>query len=269
MKIGVRAHDYGRQAIESLVDNITKDGYESIQLAVTKVLEGVNSYFDVDEVLVNRINAACKGKLDIAVFGCYIDAAVVDETKRLQEVRKFLKGIELAKAVGAGCIGTETTHFTKESGTRDEAFKRLLDTVSRVVQKAEDEGVDIGIEPVVVHTLYSPELTKELIDTIKSDRLKVIFDPVNLLTAENILKQDELWDRSFTMFGEKICAMHFKGIQLIDGELQKAELVDSEVHYGVLLDWMKKYKPEISVLREEANPLKGKEEYAFMAQFVR
>lgn len=266
MKIGVRAHDYDQMPIAQLIKQIKADGFESIQLAIPKVIEEIKGFDDITPELVTDIKVICEEEgIDISVFGCYIDPALLDDEKREVEVAKFLKSIEFAKQLNAGCIGTETTHFDKEESKREEAFIKLVDSVRRMVAKAEEAGIDIGIEPVASHTLNTPELTKRLLEIINSPRLKVIFDPVNLITVENIKEQEKLWDDCFKMFGDKICAMHIKGIRLSEeNELEKAPLSEAQINYTRLLKEIQKYHPHMHLLREEAIPSSAKADQAFM-----
>lgn len=43
MKIGVRAHDYGKMEIEELAEVLHKEGYQAAQLALPKAFKGLNN----------------------------------------------------------------------------------------------------------------------------------------------------------------------------------------------------------------------------------
>lgn len=269
MKIGLRAHDYGKLPAEELIKRIKNDGFQSIQLAIPKAIAGVNSYYEVEAALLQSIASTCeKYDIEIAVLGCYIDPALLDEEMRRKEVDIFLKAMEYVKPIKASCIGTETTNFTYGESRREEAFSRLVRSVAEMVEKAEQLQIDIGIEPVANHTLNTPEATKKLLDTIQSDRLKIIFDPVNLLTKSNIKVQEQLWERCFEGFGEKICALHMKGIRVNrQGILEQTSIEQGEVDFSKIIHWIKQYKPDISVLREEINPNEAQRDRHYISSF--
>lgn len=256
MKIGVRAHDYGKLPVETLIEAIRQDGFSNIQLAIPKAIEGIGGFDQITPGLIQKIKAVCQQEqVEISVFGCYIEPSLVDETKRQAEVDKFLKGIEYAKQLDARCIGTETTRFNGTEEEREDAFQSLLKSVRTMVQKAEEVGIDIGIEPVAYHTLATPQLTKRLLDTINSPRLKVILDPVNLITVENIKNQESLWQECIELFGDKICAVHIKGIKVnSDNELEKSGLGECQVNFKSILREVITRDPEMPILREEAIP---------------
>lgn len=272
MYIGLRAHDYGKLPLEELFKRISEDGFHAIQLAIPKAIEGINSLDDVDEKLLQDIKAAMeKYDIKIPVFGCYVELGHRDPVERQKHVNRFLKGMDYAKYLGARCIGSETTHFPLEGSEeeRREAFEGLVDSVSQIVKKGEEIGLDVAIEPVAMHTLNTPALAKELCDRIGSDRLKFILDLVNLLTAENIEYQDEVLQECFELWGDKIWALHMKGIKRdASGNLEKASFEENEAHFEKVMDWVKVNMPETTVLREEIEPDHAKVDYAYMKTLI-
>lgn len=273
MKIGLRAHDYGKKTLEELFSEISKDGFHEIQLAIPKAIKGINCLEDVNEALLDDIKVAMqKYDISIAVFGCYVELGYLDEAERQKQVERFLKGMDIAKYLGARCIGSETTHFRMDSTEEERkiAFEGLVDSVKQIVKKGEEIGLDVAIEPVALHTLNTPELTKELLERVPSERLKIIFDPVNLLTAKNIAKQEELWDQAFECFGDKIVALHMKGTRLNEkGQLEKANLQDNVANFKRIISWLKENRPEITVLREEIKPEEANQDRDFMNELIK
>lgn len=270
MKIGLRAHDYGRRTPDNMASTVKSDGFEAIHLAFPKAVTGINSHDDVTEEIVEEMHQACvKNNLEVTVLGCYIEPSLRDDDQREIHVQRFLRAMDFVKTLNATCIGTETTNFTYPESEREEVYNILLDSVGRMIEKAEKINVDVAIEPVSRHTLNTPELTARLLKEVPSDRLKIIFDPVNLLTAENIKDQNNLWDRCFESFGDKICAVHIKGAKLNDkGELESTTLLDSDVNYAKILNWIKKNKPNVTLLREEIKQETAKEDLKFIKSFL-
>lgn len=270
MKIGLRAHDYGRKNIGDLLTSITRDGYEAVQLAIPKAIPGIDCHDEVTQDLVDDIHKECvKHGIEVTVLGCYIEPSLLDEQEREIHVQRFLRTMDFVKPLNATCIGTETTDFNYPESQREEVFNILVDSVRKMVAKAEEIGVDIAIEPVSRHTLNTPELTARLLREVPSERLKVLFDPVNLLSAENIKNQDDLWDRSFKEFGDKICVVHIKGARLNDqGELISTSLKDSQVNYPKIMNWLKEHKPEVTLLREEIEEKMAKDDLEFIKSFL-
>ena len=121
--VGARGHDFGRRSVEELLRSIGDAGFRCTQLAYTKAVEGVKSYADVTPELVAATNAAVqKSGVSIAVDGTYVELGYADEDNRSAEVAKALSQVPVAKALRAGCMGSETP--TWQSSPPSAAEKR-------------------------------------------------------------------------------------------------------------------------------------------------
>ena len=253
MKIGVRAHDFGRQELKSLAKSIKDSGFDCVQLAPTKAIEGINNFDDINERHINDIAGEFyKNNLEISVLGCYIEPSISDREKRLANVDIFRQNLSYAKLLGVGIVGTETTHLDINAPPedREKAYLLLKDSVLRMVETAEKEGVCAGIEPVAEHTLNTPLLTRRLLDEVNSPKLKIIFDPVNLLLPATAESQDEIFTTFFELLGSEIAAVHIKDIVIENGEKTWRNIGRGIVNYKLIFNWLQKNKPNISLLRE-------------------
>ena len=133
--VGARGHDFGRHDPETLFSSIGQAGFACTQLAFPKAVEGVKSYADVTPALVERARAAAAASgVGIAVDGTYVELSYADEDKRRAEVAKVLSQIPVARALGAGCMGSETTNMAKQPGvTRKEAQEALLRSLGEIL----------------------------------------------------------------------------------------------------------------------------------------
>lgn len=256
MKIGVRAHDLGRQSAENLPRAVRAEGFDAVQLALTKAVEGVAAFTDVNSTLLDRVrlNFASQN-VAISVLGCYIEPSLPDREERLRQVGNFLLGLEHARDLGVDLVGTETTHLapTAENDARRESLYRFLkDSIQRMAEKAEKVGVDIGIEPVAVHTLNTAELARRLLDEVGSARVKIIFDPVNMLLAGNADRQEQIYGNFFKLLGKDIRALHVKDVVFENGEQVWRPIGRGMVNHRFVFDWMRRNAPDIPALREDA-----------------
>ena len=265
--LGVRGHDYGKDSPERLFRRIRGDGFGSVQLAFRKAVAGVEQFGDITPaVLENVKKASDTQKIHIAVLGAYMEIALADDSLREKNLGEFIGNIPFAAALGADCIGTETTRRELQPHTtRKEALRALFRSLERAMPIAEEKGVTVAIEPVASHTVNTPECAASVLKTAASPNLSVIFDPVNLLTAENLSDQDDLWKRFFNLLGDKIAAVHMKGVRLgPDGKLAGCGFSDSAVDYRFLFRELRKLPQNYSVLREEIDPRNAKEDYRFL-----
>ena len=178
-------------------------------------MEGVKSYADVTPALVERARAAAAASgVGIAVDGTYVELSYADEDKRRAEVAKVLSQIPVARALGAGCMGSETTNMAKQPGvTRKEAQEALLRSLGEILPVCEEQGVLFAVECVYYHAMNTPEAVRMVLDTMASPNLRVICDFANYVGPEaaSVDAQRRIWDKVGSWYGDKITAVHFKG----------------------------------------------------------
>ena len=271
MKIGVRAHDFGRQTADELAANVKNAGFDCVQLATAKAIAGINSFEDITEAHMHDIGISFGQKtLEITVLGCYIEPSLPDKEERLKNVEIFKKNLAYAKQLNIPIVGTETTGMDINAPVdhREKIYQLLKDSVLRMVEVAEKENVFIGIEPVAEHTLNTPELARRLLDEIGSKQLKIIFDPVNLVLPNTISNQNEIFNKTLDLLGQEIVAMHIKDIVIENNEKTWRNIGAGVVNYQPIIAWLKQNKPEMRLLREGVEMDSYKQDIEAMKKFL-
>lgn len=269
--VGARLHDYGKGSPDELFGRVTADGFAAVQLAYKKCVPFVRSYADVTDALVAETVAAEKAhSIQVAVLGTYVELAINDES-RLKNAADFKSQLAVCKALGAGCIGTETTSMEKQPAgtTREEAQELLCRSLADILPAAEALGVTVAVEPVTYHSMNSAAATRHILDTMRSPNLKVIFDMSNLVDAGNVGAQDRIWNDVGELLGDQIVAVHFKGQAFApDGGLLHTSLEDSLTDYAGAFAMLRQLPQDaLPVLREEAVPARAGSDIAFMRGF--
>ena len=269
--VGARLHDYGKGSPDELFGRVAADGFAAVQLAYTKCVPSVRSYADVTDALVAETVAAEKAhSIQVAVLGTYVELAINDES-RLKNAADFKSQLAVCKALGAGCIGTETTSMEKQPAgtTREEAQELLCRSLADILPAAEALGVTVAVEPVTYHSMNSAAATRHILDTMRSPNLKVIFDMSNLVDAGNVGAQDRIWNDVGELLGDQIVAVHFKGQAFApDGGLLHTSLEDSLTDYAGAFAMLRQLPQDaLPVLREEAVPTRAASDIAFMRGF--
>lgn len=257
MKIGVRAHDFGRHTPKELSCLIHNAGFEAVQLAPTKAIEGILRWEDITAATLTAIqNSFFQNHVEISILGCYIEPALPDKEKRTQQVKNFLTALTYANELGVPYVGTETTRLNPntEANLRTEHYQYLKDSVLRMVEQAERLNVTVAIEPVADHTLHSAELTRQLLDEVGSDHLKVIMDPVNLILEDTVAQQAQIYQTFFRLLGNEIVVAHIKDIVFEAGEKVWRNIGKGCIDLNTVFHWLKENKPQIAVLREHVQP---------------
>lgn len=269
--VGARLHDYGKGSPDELFGRVAADGFAAVQLAYKKCVPFVRSYADVTDALVAETVAAEKAhSIQVAVLGTYVELAINDES-RLKNAADFKSQLAVCKALGAGCIGTETTSMEKQPAgtTREEAQELLCRSLADILAAAEALGVTVAVEPVTYHSMNSAAATRHILDTMRSPNLKVIFDMSNLVDAGNVGAQDRIWNDVGELLGDQIVAVHFKGQAFApDGGLLHTSLEDSLTDYAGAFAMLRQLPQDaLPVLREEAVPARAGSDIAFMKGF--
>lgn len=269
--LGARLHDYGRGTPDELFGRVSADGFAAVQLAYKKCIPGVKSYDDITpQLAADTVAAGRRHNVWVAVLGTYVELAIDDEERRLSNAADFKSQLAVCKMLSAGCIGTETTNMALQPAgtTRERAQYLLCKSLEMILPEAERLGVNVAIEPVSYHSMNTPEATRRILDTMASPALKVIFDAGNLLTADAVQNQAQLWDRVGSLLGDRIAAVHFKGeVFGPDGAHQSASLEDSVIDFASAFRMLRTLPQTLPVLREEAVPARAASDIAFMRQY--
>jgi sugar phosphate isomerase/epimerase len=271
MRIGIRAHDVGKLPADELAGRIAARGLTCVQLAVNKAIEGLNlKAGDMTPGLAWHVGQAfARHHVQIAVLGCYINLSHPDVGARRGLMEFFKDHLCHARDFGCGVVATETGSLNADwsyhpQNRGDAAFADLIPTVAELAAEAERFGVVFGIEGVTSHVLCSPRRIRQLLDAVGSNNLRIVFDPVNLLSIENYRDQDRVIQESFDLFGDRIAVIHAKDFTVQDNTLKQVRAGQGMLNHKLLLGLLRQRKPYISILLEEAGEQTAEECVRFL-----
>lgn len=216
MNIGIRLHDTAPGTLNERLGFARAQGFSCVHLALSKVIPG----FAMDEApdrlngdLADELKRAFAGQgLECAVLGCYLKLATGDDEalKRTQAI--YRAHLRFARMMGAGVVGTETplAPNMKPDIHGPEALSLFIRCVRPLVRCAEEEGAILAIEPVACHIVNTPQRMEQMLDALKSERVRVILDAVNLLTRDNYDQADAIVAEAIRRFGDRVSVLHMK-----------------------------------------------------------
>lgn len=258
MNLGVRAHDFGKLPVELLAEKVSEKKFTAIQLALAKAIEGIDSSLGcLSPGMAYHIgNTFRKKDIQIAVLGCYINPIHPDEQERRKGLERFKEHIRYARDFGCSIVATETGNISLDKGFNAEnysekTFKFLVQNISELVEEAEKFGVIVGIESGTKNPIYSSQRMKMLLDEIHSNNLQVVFDPMNLMTAENYQRQQEVFKEAFELYGDRIAIMHAKDLLIDNGIVKTTAVGTGLLDYKCLFEFIKHKKPFINISMED------------------
>lgn len=265
MLIASRTHDYGRQPLRQLAPLLKSEGIDAAQVVLPKGFQEIESYEEVTPEILDIIRESFHDSgVRIHILGCYMDLGNPDDQIRKYAVSTFKECLSYAKVLGAKIVGTETAypHLTPDEKKRWKPY--MMDSLARLVEEAERVQQDMAIEPVYWHPLADLETTVEVFEKMNSERLRMIFDPANVLKEPQI-DQEAYWREWLKMLGDKVEAIHMKDfVESPAKEYQPVALGDGVMDYTEIVKWMKVNKPDIVVVREEMEPRMAQQDIAYM-----
>ena len=266
IQIGIRLHDVnttrekGFQTLEARAKTAREEGFSCVHLALSKVMSGVT--FDeaaMTEGLAMHVKRVfARNQLDVAVLGCYLNLAHPDPEKLREIQAQYYAHIRLAALSGACVVGTETgapnaAYKYEPACHGQEALTAFLQGLEPVVAEAERRGVTVAIEPVWNHIVWNPDRALEVIRAMGSRNLRIIFDPVNLLSPENVEDRARVVGEAMDKLCDRIAVVHLKDFVRGDGRLKSVAAGTGEMDYRAILTFLKARKPYVMATLENTD----------------
>jgi len=259
LRIGVRAHDFGRMPVEELASRIAAHGFSCVQLALNKAVAGLNLQAgDLNAELARNIGGAfARHGVSIEVLGCYINPIHPDLATRKKLLQYFKEHLRFARDFGCGIVALESgavnADYSPHPANHGEAaFQEMLASLSELVAEAEKWGVVVGFEAVHCHTVSTAQKMRRVLDAIGSKNLRVVFDAANLLSLENFRAQSRVVAEALDLLGDDIAVIHAKDFVCANGMMTAVPAGCGQLDFAPILEYVKSRKPAVSVLLESA-----------------
>ena len=266
MQLGIRLHDVNAalpaedQTLEARARKAREEGFSCVHLALSKCIKGVN--FDnaaLTEGLAAYVRRVFhKQELDVAVLGCYLNLAHPDPGQVKAFQARYFGSLRVAALAGIGMVGTETgapnAAYKFDANTHSrEALRTFMWNLEPVLEMAEKYGVMMAIEPVHSHIVYNVDRALQVIEGMESPNLRIIFDPVNLLAADNVDRRDAVLDAAMDKLCDHIAMVHLKDYVRTENGLVSVAAGTGEMDYTAILRFLKARKPFIQATLENTS----------------
>lgn len=147
-----------------------------------------------------------------------------DRSKRLAGRRSFTQIASVSHAIGTKLLTVCSGSFCVENqwehhpdNATPAAWKEMCDEFGHLIEVAEAYDIFIGIEPELSNIVNSANRARELIDTMQSERLRIVFDPANLFETEDEEARKAIIETGVDLLHNRIVLAHAKD-RLADGE---------------------------------------------------
>jgi sugar phosphate isomerase/epimerase len=141
--------------------------------------------------------------------------AAPDREANRAGLEAYRRHLDHAAILGAVCVGFSFSGIYGQPDVRSEAaWGRAVAATGALAAAAEAAGVDVAAHPHLLGPLCSVERLARLLREVGSPRVKVLIDPVNLVTADTYHDTTALLDTIFDALGERIVAAHAKDVAM-------------------------------------------------------
>ena len=217
MQIGIFAKTFSTTGALPVFNAVRQAGYETAQFNMACL--GMPSMPEtIAPALADEIAkaSAASGVAIAAISGTY-NMIHPDPAVRADGLVRLATIIRAAPLMGTRlvtlCTGTrdgkdQWKHHPDNSSK--EAWRDLLEELSKAVALAEENGVHLGIEPELANVVSSAEQARRLIDELKSPRLRIVLDPANLFEVALRHESQSIVAQAIDLLGNRIAMAHAK-----------------------------------------------------------
>lgn len=261
MQIGIRLHDVAPGTMEERVKIAHDQGFTCVHLALSKTVKehSVDNSALTPGYATYLRKMFAKYDMDIAVLGCYLNLAHPDpeEIKKIQE--RYFTHLRFASILGCSVVGTETgapnAEYRYEPACHSsEALETFIKNFTPVVRCAEKFGVIMAIEPVWSHIVYNSKQALKVLKAIDSPNLRIILDPVNLLSVENSENREQVIGEAIEDLGQYTDVLHMKDFVIEGDRVVSSAPGTGVMKYDRILEFARKEKPYIQMTIEDSKP---------------
>ena len=224
MEIGIFARTFEEPPLAGVLNAVAAHGIRHIQFNM--VCMGLASMPDaLDAASCARARAQMDARnIEMASLSGTYNMIHPDPAVRAQGLRRL--GVLAAHAAALGtnlltlCTGTrnpDNMWRDHPQNNSPQAWQDLLAAMEQALALADEYNLRLGIEPEVSNVVNSPRKARDLLDTMRSDRLAIVMDGANVFPKGTIPRQREILDEAFHLLGDRIALAHAKDLSR-DGE---------------------------------------------------
>ena len=217
MQVGIFAKTFSITGALPVLQAVRQAGYEVAQFNMA-CLGMLSMPESIAPALADKIAkaSAASGVAIAAISGTY-NMIHPDPAVRADGLARLATIIRAAPLMGTRlvtlCTGTRDSkdqwrHHSDNSSK--EAWHDLLEEMGKAIVLAEENGVDLGIEPELANVVSSAEKARQLIYELKSPRLRIVLDPANLFEVASPRESQLIIAYAVDLLGGHVIMAHAK-----------------------------------------------------------
>ncbi len=217
MQLGIHAGTFPRPNIEASLQAVLDYGFQCVHMSL-KAPGKAPGFASVDPSLAaEAARVVVETGLRVASLSGTFNMAHPDPAVRQRGLAWLGETAPLAEHFHAPilslCTGTrnaESMWRGHPENSSPEAWHDFTATLEKALDLAERHDVALGIEPEPANVVDSARKARQLLDEYQSPRLKIIFDPANLVGPGSHGNPRAAIDEGFDLLGPDIALAHAK-----------------------------------------------------------
>ena len=186
--------------------------------------------------------------LDLVQFGITYEECLFhpDAAVREAAIASVQRGMATAASLNAhhylfrpGSLNPDGAWTSHPDNHLPESMERLIDTLKPIAEHAEQHELTLVMETHAVSIMGSPEICREIVESVGSDRLRIVMDFVNhFQTLLQVYNSEERLNQIFDVMGPVAPMAHIKDISVQNGlvlHLNEEVPGEGELALGVAL----------------------------------
>ena len=186
--------------------------------------------------------------LDLVQFGITYEECLFhpDAAVREAAIASVQRGMATAASLNAhhylfrpGSLNPDGAWTSHRDNHLPESMERLIDTLKPIAEHAEQHELTLVMETHAVSIMGSPEICREVVERVGSDRLRIVMDFVNhFQTLLQVYNSEERLNHIFDVMGPVAPMAHIKDISVQNGlvlHLNEEVPGEGELALGVAL----------------------------------
>lgn len=225
--------------VDETIRRIKEQQFSCVQLDV--------SFKDCDatkEVLTKEKARQIRDKfrdanLPVTAVSAYTNLVCPDKEKRRRNLDYVKRMMDRALDLGSPYVVSETGTYNTESdwvaderNQTEEAYETAAESIDELTHYAKEAGVVFVIENYVNNVIGTIEQVQRLFYDISMPNLKLVCDPTNYFTGENIDRVDETLRRIFWALSDKIVIAHAKDIKPAMDKSEKHASIEADASHS-------------------------------------
>ena len=227
MRLGIFARTFSRPTLDDLLQAVRGCGLTCVHFNLKCI--GAEALLErMEDSACERIRSTFETHgVEMVAVSATFNAIHPDRAHRAEYIHRARCLIERATSLGTRhvslCTGTRDTEnmwASHPDNSRPDAWADLLATLGQLVPAAEAAGVTLCVEPEKANVIDSAARARQLLDELKSDRLRIIIDGANLFEPDDLSDMRDVLREAFELLGPDIIMAHAKDIT---GDPQKQQ----------------------------------------------